>query len=374
MGKITHRERVQITFKHGMPDRLPMDLMGNASMLLDGTYHNLRRYLNLPEIQPVRSGSTANYYDERILEILDTDFRRVFLPKASKNKGKKHPDGSVSDVWGIRYQKIGSFVNAVEHPLAQAQSKDDIDAYNWPTASDLYQSGGIGSVARDKYKSTDYAIVARNPLSEGFLDRGSLLMGMEKFFMAMALQPELVTHLIDKLVEIYSGVYQIFLDEVGEWVQMVEAADDLGANDNLLISPTMYRQFIKPAEKSLYEIIHDLAPQAALFHHSDGAIFDIIPDLIEVGVNVLNPVQTSVTGMDPKNLKEKFGDKLVFHGAVEGIEGAIKQQDLTAEILSRITELGKSGGYILSSCNHFIDVKPENIVHMFQTASALGVY
>lgn len=374
MGELTHRERVELTFNHQTPDRLPLDLMGNASMLLDETYHNLRRYLNLDEIPPIRSGSTANYYDERILEILGVDFRRIFLPKATGNKRKLFPDGSFEDVWGVRYQKIGTFVNAVQFPLAEANTIADIDAYDWPMAEDLYRPGGIGTVAKSKYNTTDYALVARNPLSEGFLDRGSLLMGMEKFFMAMALQPELVTHLVKRMLHIYRGVYEIFLDEVGPWIQMVEAADDLGANDNLLISPDMYRQFIKPAEKSLYTMIHEMAPGAALFHHSDGAIFDIIPDLIEVGVNVLNPVQTSVAGMEPGRLKVNYGDRLVFHGGIEGIEGQVEMDQLAKEIKDRITVLGSKGGYILSSCNHFIDVDPENILHMFNTAHEHGYY
>lgn len=340
--------------------------MGNATMLLDNTYLRLRNHLGLAPIPPVRSGTSANYYDERILDYFDIDFRRIFLKRGPKNEVLYHDDGSFTDAWGIRYKEAGIFVNALEHPLAGALTVEDIEAYPWPRPQDLFSAAGLGETARRLYQETDFALVARNPMSPGFLDRGCNLMGMANFMMLMASDEEVADRLIARVLDVYHGVYEMFLAEVGPYVQVVEVADDLGAQRNLLISPAMYRRFIKPAEKKLYAMIHELAPGAFVIHHTDGNVFSILPDLIEVGVNVINPVQTSAKEMDARSLKSAYGDRLAFHGAVEKMEAS--KDELVAEVKERIDVLGQGGGYVLASCNHMIDVPPENIVAMFETA------
>jgi uroporphyrinogen decarboxylase len=363
---LTHRERVVASLSHRTPDRTPIDLMGNATMLLDNTYLRLRDYLGLLPIPPVRSGTSANYYDERILEHFDIDFRRIWLKRGLRNQVTYHEDGSFTDAWGIRYREAGIFVNALEHPLADATSVDEIEAYPWPTAADLYSAEGLRQQARQLYETTDFALVARNPLSPGFLDRGCALMGMANFMILMASDPELAQQVVDHILRIHMGVYRMFLEEVGAYVQMVEVADDLGSQQSLLISPAMYRRFIKPAQAQLYAMIHELAPQAFLIHHSDGNITSILNDLIEVGVDVINPVQTSANQMDAAGLKAQVGNRLAFHGAIEKMEAS--KDELVAEVKARIDVLGAGGGYVLASCNHMIDVPPENIVAMFETA------
>ena len=363
---LSHRERVQLALSRRQPDRTPVDMMGNASMLLDVTYLRLRDYLGLSAIPPVRSGASANYYDERILEYFGVDFRRVFLPKGPGNTIVNHADDTFTDAWGVRSRNVGIFVNAVEHPLRHASTLDDVEAYPWPTAAGLHSADGVRDAAYQLYHATDYAVVARNPLSPGFLDRGCNLMGMAEFFMLMVDAPEVADAMLDRILEIYMGVYRLFLEEAGPYVQIVEVADDLGAARSPLISPAMYRRFIKPREQRLYTMIRELAPDAFIIHHTDGNVFAIIPDLIEVGVNVLNPVQTSSRDMGGEQLKAAFGDRLAFHGAIEGMEG--DKDALVAEVKSRIDVLGKGGGYVMASCNHMIDVAPENIVAMFETA------
>jgi uroporphyrinogen decarboxylase len=155
---------------------------------------------------------------------------------------------------------------------------------------------------------------------------------------------------------------------------MVEIGDDLGAQQNLLISPKMYRTFIKPAERELYRLIHEKAPHAALFRHTDGAVFEVIPDLLEVGVNVLNPTQTSAKGMDAARIKAAFGTQITFHGTVEGVEGDVSVDYVVNEVKRRIDEFAPGGGFVLSTCNHMIDVRPELIMAMFETAREYGRY
>ncbi len=371
----SHRERVFAAINHEQPDRLPIDLMGNATMMLDATYLRLRDYLGLEPVPPVRKGTTANYYDERILEHFDIDFRRVFLKTSPTNKTIHHDDGTFSDGWGIRFQQVGPFVHASESPFEGIPTLQEIEAYPWPAPEDLYTVEGLAEEARRLYEETDYAIVARNPLTYGFLDRACQLMEMPQFLMALALEPLVAEAMIAHLVEIYKGIYGMFLDAVGPYVHMVENGDDLGGQQNLIISPKMYRQFIKPAEKALYDLIHEKAPNAAVFRHTDGAIFSIIPDLVEAGVNVLNPTQTSSKGMDGYALKQAYGDIVTFHGAIEGMDNeGVTVDDVTAQVRLRIDQLAGGGGYILATCNHMIDVQPELVEALFGAAHEYGRY
>ena len=374
MKTYTHRERVLTSFRHEEPDRIPIDLMGNASMLLDDTYLKLRDYLGLDPIPPVRSGTTANYYDERILEALDIDFRRIFLKKNPENKTTTRDDGSFTDIWGIRYKKLGSLVNIINYPLAEVSSVNEIESYPWPDAKNMFVTGGLAERAKEMYENTDYALVARNPTTGGFLEHSCNLMGMAEFLMALMADPDMAVSLINHLLKIYKDVYSMFLEEVGPFVQMVEVSDDLGSQENLIISPEIYRQFIKPAQKELYQLIHEKAPNAALFHHTDGAIFEIIPDLTEVGVNVLNPVQTSSKGMEGDQLKKVYGKDITFHGTIESVNNRASTEMVIDEVKKRIDSIASGGGYVMAPCNHMMDVQPETIIAMYETAKTYGRY
>lgn len=372
MSSYSHRERVLAVLRHEEPDRIPLDMMGNATMLFDKTYLRLRDYLGFSEIPPVRTGTTTNYYDERILDYFDIDFRRVFLKKKQLDQPSAKHYGASVDPWGVHYRLAGLYMNFLNHPLKHAQTVEDIQSYAWPKAEDIFTTEHLADTARRSCKETDYAIVARNPLSLGFMDRACQLMGMAEFMMCMMAAPEVAECLLQQLLIFYKDAYSIFLDAVGPYVQIVETADDLGSQDALLISPELYRKFLKPVEKQFYELIRRKAPNAFIFRHSDGAIFDIIEDLIEVGVDILNPVQTSAKGMKDRRLKKAFGRNITFHGSIEKMGDSV--DDLLAEVRDRIDAFAPGGGYIFASCNHMIQVEPQNIVAMFETARKYGSY
>jgi uroporphyrinogen decarboxylase len=372
MSGYSHRERVLATLRHEEADRIPLDMMGNATMLFDKTYIRLRDHLGLSEIPPVRSGTTTNYYDERFLDYFDIDFRRVFLNKKEPDIPSTEHEGASVDSWGVHYRLAGLYMNFLNHPLKDAQTVKDVESYRWPKAEDVFVAEGLVETARRLYEETDYALVARNPLSLGFLDRACQLMGMAEFMMCMMTASKVAEYLLEQLLFFYKDTYSIFLDAVGPYVQIVETADDLGSQDALLISPELYRKFIKPLEKQFYELIRQKAPKAFIFRHTDGAIFDVIPDLIEVGVDILNPVQTSTTGMDAKKLKSTYGDSICFHGAIE--KTGVSKDELTTQVKEMIDVLGPGGGYIFASCNHIINAEAQNVVAMFETAREYGRY
>lgn len=374
MTELSHRERVALALNHQEPDRVPLDFMGHASLLLDDVYFALKNHLGIREdIPPFREGSTANYYDTRVLDRFDIDFRRLFLRSSPAGKLQYHPDGSYTDSWGITWRKEGIFVNTVHYPLADA-TIDDLETYAWPEPRRIFTIEGLREHAKHLCEKTDYALVARNPLTYGFLDRACRLRGMEQFFLDLALQPDFAHRLIQKILDVHLETYAMFLEAVGDFVMIVETGDDLGTQESLLISPEMYRTFIKPAQKRLNELICNRAPKAKIFMHNDGAIRRLLDDLIEVGVDILNPVQPSAEGMKSVTLKRDYGDRLVFHGAVDQgpIEGTV--DDVMAEVRRRIDALAPAGGYILSTCNHIIDAPPENVVAIFKTAASYGRY
>lgn len=363
---------MEAVLNHEKPDRVPIDFLGNASMMLDETYHRVRKYLGLSPIEPVREGHTANYYDERILEFLNIDFRRLFLPKRGSLTWDNEEKQTFTDEWGIQYQKTGNLVNILDSPLKGVDSVSELEKYEWPDPQEVFTTEGLESQAKDKFKNTDWAIVARNPLSKGFLDQSCALMGISEFFECLIKKPTIAHRIIEKLLDIYTEVYSMFLSPVADYIQIVETADDLGAKENLLISPTLYRKFIKPADLELNRVIHEVAPGAKLFKHSDGAIFQIIPDLIGTGVDILNPIQTSCEGMNADKLQNEFGDSIVFHGSVEKVGSSA--EELMNEVKYKIDTLGSDGGYIFSVFNHVIDASPEQVVAMFQKARRFGVY
>lgn len=188
--------------------------------------------------------------------------------------------------------------------------------------------------------------------------------------------PEFAHALIEKILKVQIEMYGYLLDQVGEYIDIVESGDDYGSQQSLLISPDAYREFIFPARKKLNKAIRQKAPQAKIYLHSCGAIADIIEDLIDCGVDILNPVQTSAVGMDPVTLKDKFGDRICFHGAVDtqkAMTGSIEQVE--DEVKRLIDILGRDGGFILSSCNHIqSDIPPENVARMFEFAAEYSSY
>jgi uroporphyrinogen decarboxylase len=378
---LTHRERVIKALNHQEPDRLPIDLYFHAGMLTNRAYFALKDYLGIVgDIQPFRQGLNSDYYDERILEILDIDFRRVFFDPYHDLQpvpGSTEEEAIFVDAWGTKYISSPSYVHPVGPPLAEIDTIEGLQAYPWPRPEQFGRLEGMQEEAERLYYQTDYAISLRRPgIRGGLVDQGGNLRGMEQFMMDMVRAPAYVEALMQKLAEIYAGVYALCLDLVGPYVQMVETQDDLGAQNNPLISPKMWRRLVKPAQKYIFDTIRQKAPQAKIAFHTDGNVWAFIPDLIEIGVDVLNPIQPTAREMDSFRLKQTFGDRLCFHGAMD-VQQVLNKDEATVrqDVRTRIEALGPQGGFILAPCNHIQhDVPPQNVVAMYEEARTYGQY
>ena len=234
---------------------------------------------------------------------------------------------------------------------------------------------GLQEQAEYWYKNTDYVIVA-DAVKGGILTKAFQIRGYEQMFMDMINNVQFAEALMDKLLWLYKEMWSQYLKQVGPYVQMVYFTDDIGGQSAMLISPDTFRRFLKPRLKELIDHIKGLA-DVKFMYHTDGTLVDVIEDVIEMGVDVLNPVQTSAMGMDTYVLKEKYGDRLSFHGAidVQQVLPSSTPEEVKYDVAKRIYDLGRGGGYILSPCHNIgADVPPENIIAMFEAAQEYGQY
>ena len=361
------RERVIKTLNHENADRPPMDLGGAASGLNDLVYFNLKQYLGIQgDIEPFRVGTTVNYYDERILDHLEIDLRRLIMDRTD-NFPVFSKDGSFVNEWGIRYEKRGEYYEVVDNPLRGA-SKADILAYAWPKAKDVFNVDGFRARAKDKFENSEHALVARMPCW-GLIDLAFQIRGMEQFMMDMVLEPELARLVIEKILESQIDFYSTMLNEIGDFVQVVETCDDLGSQNGMLFSTKLFREIVKPFRKELNNVILQKTRDAKIFFHCCGAIYKLIPDLIDTGIHILNPLQPNALGMDPQLIKDTYGDQLCFHGCIDtqiALRGSVA--DTQEEVNKKINILSKNGGYIVAPANHIMsDVPLENIIALFDS-------
>ncbi|MEG1984984.1 MAG: uroporphyrinogen decarboxylase family protein [Oscillospiraceae bacterium] len=372
MKVMTSKERVLCALNHQPVDRVPLDLGGMACSLLDGEYFKLKEYLGIKgDIEPFRRGANSCYYDERILDYFDIDIRRVFA-KTNPDLPKVLSDGTFVNEWGV-IQKQGKFgVEFVKHPLADADI-DDLESYPWPKAKDFLDFSEMKEHAKKLHEENRYAIAMRAPMN-GIFEIACWLRDTENFMIDMLSDESFAHALCEKILNVQMECYGKMLDEVGPYVDIVETGDDYGSQNSMLISPECLREFILSRRKRLNVMIKDKAPQAKIFLHCCGSIIKCIPDLIDCGVDILNPIQISAKDMDPFTLKEKFGGKLTFHGGIDTQRALCSDSGAVEYEVGKMLEaMNHDGGYILTSCNHIqSDIPVENVVKMFDIAKKMS--
>jgi len=381
---MTSRERVLKALNHEEPDRVPVDLGGsltNAS-IAKKAYSELRKYLGLKgdKAEVVDVVQQLVRPDEQILKRFGIDVYGIGAkpPKGWKLAIEEDKDNYYyTDEWGIRYRMPkghGYYFDIVESPLANLDM-DSLKDYQWPDPHDSGRREGLEEEVRDLYKNTDYALFLNAPTS-GIFEKSSALRGFENFYIDLVVNPKFAEIILDKMLEFYLDYWEEILPLVGRYVQIIKMGDDLGGQDGPLINPELYRRMIKPRHKEIFSFIKKRT-DAKLYLHSCGAIYEFIPDIIECGVDILNPIQVSAKGMDTKRLKQEFGDKLSFWGGIDTQRVLTfgTPEDVEEEVKRRIVDLAPGGGYILSSVHNIQpNVPPENIVAMFEAARKYGEY
>ncbi len=356
--------------RHEMPDRVPVDLGSTAvSSIHQRANDALKALLGIKADEPVHDVVQGLVVpDEQTLQWFGVDLRRVALRPPS-NVAAFLPSGdedTYRDEWGIRRQRTELYCEIVEHPLADAKM-GALRHYPWPDPHDPCRIAGLADEARRLYEETNYALVA-DFLGGGLFEQALWMRGFERFMMDLVGDEAFATALLDTLLELYTNFYDVYLEAVGSYVQIVAVGDDLGMQTGPLISPALYRRLIKPRHKELYDFIHSRT-EAKILHHTCGSVFPLVPDLIDVGVDILNPIQTSAQGMDPAALKREFGERLVFHGGidVQQVLPFATPERVREEVRRIVAILGQGGGYIFApSHNIQADVPPENVLAMYE--------
>ena len=375
--EMSSRERILTTLNHEEPDRVPLVLWGSYYTLNDETYFNLLKHLAMGEpLPPFRRymPRNSNYYDDRVLDRLGTDARYVW--SGFTDLGGARMDGDCCDAWGVQWERYGPNISSTGFPLSGA-TIEEVENYSWPDPEKYFDFDLMKSrLAMLKKEYPTHAIGARAVNSYGPFEQASELRGRADFFMDTVIQPDLAQLIIDKCTEVIIRGQEIYLDIVGQDIDFFEIpGDDYGANKTLMISPDTFRTMFKPALAKIVQSVKTYRPDLPLIFHSDGAITEIIPDLIEVGIDVLNPLEP-LPVTDWPTLKEKYGQQLCFMGGIdirEAMTGPVA--GVVAEVKKRLEIFGPGGGYIMTSANHMqIDVPPENIVAMFDAARKYGRY
>jgi len=371
------KERVIAAINREESDRVPVALWGSYYTLNDGLYFNTLKHLDLGDpLPPFRRymPRNSNYYDDRILDSLDTDVRYVW--SGFTDLGGARMDVDRKDAWGVEWVRSGPHITSTGGPLADASS-DEIEEYAWPDPEKYLDFDLMKErIAFLKKEYPDRAIAARAVNSYGPFEQAAELRGREKFYMDMVMEPELSQLIIDKCTGIIVRAQEIYLDIVGNDLDFFEIpGDDYGGTQDLMISPAMFDSMFKPALKRIVDSVKDFNPNLPVAFHSDGAITKIIPGLVEVGVDILNPLEP-LPAMDWPAVKKQFQDRLCFMGGVdlkEALTGTAG--DVEEDVKRCIRTFAQGGGYILTSANHMqVDIPPENVVTMFESARKYGTY
>ncbi len=375
---MNHRECVLAALDHRESDRVPIDL--GSTIVTTATrvaYQNLLAHLGLPpDDAPAISHRQMDtvYPREDLLARYGVDCRPVYLRGPWEFQTTELPGDRFSDEYGLTWEKASYYYDVVERPFANLESPSDLVGVQWPDPYDPGRVAGIRAEARRLHDETDFAVVA-DIMCLGPFEGACFLRGYEDFCTDLYWNRDLAHAILDKVTETDIALWDLFLEHVGDKVDVVAQGDDLGTQLGPWMSPGMYREMIKPYHRRLYDFIHSKT-SAKVFMHSCGSIFDIIPDLIDVGVEILNPIQRSAAKMDIATMKAEFGRELCFWGGgidVQQVLPFATPERIADEVRYSIDTLGRDGGYVFCAAHNIQpDVSPDRIEAMYQAALAHG--
>jgi uroporphyrinogen decarboxylase len=379
------RERVMLALNHKQPDRIPIDLGGTiCSSIHKNAYVELKKHLGMEveELKMLDYVQQLPYLDETLLERFGVDFRMVQLPAATAPDVNIFEEGNCYafiDRWGSKLHKPkdgGLYFDWVDFPIKEA-TMEALDSYTWPKPDPPEYNAQLREQAKYLYENTDYALVGSAVIGGGIFEQPARTMGLENFLIALVKEPKFADRMMGQITEIYIESCHNYLEQVGPYLQVFTYWDDVCGQDDWLISPEIYRQRIKPQQRRLLEAIKSKT-DAKVYYHCCGAAYDLIPDLIELGFDILNPVQVSARGMDTRRLKTEYGQDIVFWGGGIDTQYVLPfgtPDEVADEVRRRIDDLAPGGGFVFAAVHNIQAlVPPENIVAMFETALEYGKY
>ena len=388
MRELTSSERVYAAVNHKEVDRIPICFGGNSATVIEEVPPNgmaatkLYREIGIEDAEPKYSlvGNIVGAPDDRVIERLHSDFHYLYSNPPADTIPVDKNTKIYPFSFGLRIKSMGGndMIDFTDPPMKNITTEEDMLKYPYWPALDVNIMDGVLEKAKFLHEETSYFICADYPFAYYPNNGYGFNSGMDKYFMDMVANPRLYHKIADKFLETSLAYLEQFYSQVGQYVDCAMVYDDLGNQQSTLVSRDLYRKRIKPYQAEIIRNIRKyLRPEAKIMIHSCGAVFDFIPDLIELGVQILNPLQPLAKNMEPWRLKKEFGKDLAFLGGhdtqlllpsgtvAENIEGVKKL----------IREYAAGGGYIFAaSINIQSDTPPENIIAAFDAALEFGKY
>ena len=381
----TSRERLLTALEHHEPDRVPIDLGGNQTGIHKFAYMKLIGQLGLKEnlvildlVQQLAKPSEA------VLERLHVDTRYVWAKGAERFKGdvvQRMREGQIwndfTDEFGVTWSMPDlspNYFDITHSPLA-GLSLEQIKDFPFPQGDDPSRFEGLRDRVLTLKRDTPFAVVSG--ISGVVYEYCWYLRGLENLFTDMMERPEILETLLERMLKFWLDWFRLFLSEVGDVVDVIMIGDDLAGQKGPLFSPTIYRSLIKPRQKRLVQYIKSRTP-AKIWYHSCGAVVEYIPDLLDNGIDILNPIQISAKGMDPAKLKTEYGERLAFWGGAIDSQHVLPRgtaEEVRESIRRNIEVFKPGGGYVFNNVHNIqADVPPENILAMYDAALEFGRY
>ncbi|MHC4365558.1 MAG: uroporphyrinogen decarboxylase family protein [Planctomycetota bacterium] len=382
---MTSRERVMKALNHEVPDRVPIDLGGFQTGIHKKAYGELLVHLGIPDeitiLDPVQQLAKPC---EDVLQRFNVDIRYVCSHSPDSFKGGIEQNTRQGKTWHDLKDEFGVvwsmpddqrlYMDISHHPLADA-TIEDIEDYPFPDGGDPTRFTGVRQQALKLREETPYA--TSTGIGGVVYEICWYMRGLQRWFMDMLENIDFCEALLDQTLKFWMAYYSGFMAEVGDIIDIVMIGDDLAGQDGPLFSPDFYRKFVKPRHKELIEHIRSLT-SAKIWYHTCGACTEYIPDLIDNGVDILNPVQIGAAAMDPQNLKDAFGKEIVFWGG--GIDAQhvlpfASPDEVKKHVRKNIEIFKFGGGYVFNSVHNIqAGVPAENIIAMYDAAYEFGFY
>ena len=382
---MTSRQRLLAALEHRVPDRVPIDLGGNQTGIHKLAYQALLEHWGLSEpIEIMDAVQQLARPSEAVLERFHVDTRYIAAGAAGDFAGgivARTRDGrlwhDLTDEFGVTWSMPDDhpyYMDISHHPLAGA-TVADLDAYPFPKGDDPGRFAGLRRRAEELRRQTPYAVVSG--ISGVVYEICWYLRGLEQWFMDMLTQPEFCEALLDRTLRFWMDWFRAFLDEVGDLVDVIMIGDDLAGQKGPLFQPDFYRRVVRPRQRKLVQYIRSRT-RAKIWYHTCGACAGYIPDLLDGGIDILNPVQISAAGMEPAVLKARFGDRLVFWGGAidtQHILPTASPETVREEVRKNLEVWKPGGGYVFNNVHNIqAGVPPQNIVALFEAAYEFGFY
>ncbi|HEX7557538.1 MAG TPA: uroporphyrinogen decarboxylase family protein, partial [Leptolinea sp.] len=345
----TSRERVIAAINHKEPDRVPIDFTP-----LRDFYLNLKRYMGLEINEIIKPNMAMEVIPHpKVLKLLGADVISVKLSSGNGKKPPLHPDGLVEDAWGVIYKPLeqpggGMYYEAVYNPLAEL-TPDEVQKYPWPAVDEPGRLEATAETARQLFEDTNLALIGR--FGGPIIETTVYLMGYEKWMVTAASNPDLAGLILDKITDIQIGLDRVGLEAAGKFLQIFKVSgEDYGGQKGPLYSMRMFRNLLLPRLKrrvdAAKDYLKDVNPCCQIMLHSCGRIRRFLPDIIETGIQIIDPVQPLAAEMDSFELKRDYGDKLTFHGGVD-IQEVLPfgtETEVAVETRQRIQAFAPGGG------------------------------